>query len=94
MIRLLIFLTLVCFCSSCIVTKKKYDDLLAQKIKTDADLADRNAQLEKATNELNDVQDKLNKLKSDTTNLGANLRATSGKLAELEHEHKSLMGCY
>lgn len=90
MIRLLIFSTIVSVCSSCVVTKKKYDDLLAQKIKADADLTDRNAQLEKVTSELNDVQDKLNKLKSDTTNLGANLRATSSKLADLENEHKQL----
>lgn len=92
--RLLIFSTIVAFCSSCVVTKKKYDDLLAQKIKIEADLTDRNVQLERATSELSELQDRLNKLKSDTTNLGASLRATSSKLADLENEHKQLNTYY
>ncbi|HEX5169142.1 MAG TPA: OmpA family protein [Cyclobacteriaceae bacterium] len=92
--RILIFAAIVSISSSCIVTRKKYDELLAQKIKTDADLSDRNAQLEKANHELNELQDRLNKLKSDTTHLGAGLRTTTNKLNDLEKEHEQLNTYY
>ncbi len=90
MLRTIIFLSVTLFLSSCIVTKKKYDELLAQKIRTDADLVDRNTQLEKANSELSDLQDKLSKLKSDTTNLGQEVRAASKKLSELDKEFTQL----
>lgn len=38
--------------SSCVVTKKKYDDILAQKVRLEADLADKESQLEKANESL------------------------------------------
>jgi chemotaxis protein MotB len=80
--------------SSCIVSKKKYDDLLAQKVSMEADLADKNNQLTKATADLKDVNEKLNQLKSDTTNRGIDLRNTSQKLGVLEKEHDQLNTYY
>jgi len=44
-----IFLMLAFISSSCIVTKKKFDDALAQKVKTEAELNDKTAKLEKPT---------------------------------------------
>jgi chemotaxis protein MotB len=85
---------LMILCSSCIVTKKKYDDLLAQKVSMEADLADRNTQLEKANADLNDLDGKLKKLKEDTTNLGIDVRNTGQKLASLEQEHAQLNTYY
>jgi chemotaxis protein MotB len=81
-------------CSSCIVTKKKYDDLLAQKVSMEADLADRNTQLEKTNADLKDLDEKLRKLKEDTTNLGIDVRNTGQKLASLEQEHTQLNTYY
>ena len=49
----------------CIVTKRKYDDMLAQKVKTEGELADKSDQLTKAQNQLNDLTGKLTKLKND-----------------------------
>jgi chemotaxis protein MotB len=80
--------------SSCIVSKKKYDDLLAQKVSMEADLADKNSQLTKATADLKDLNDKLNQLKSDTTNRGIDFRNTTQKLATLEEEHDQLNTYY
>jgi chemotaxis protein MotB len=80
--------------SSCIVTKKKYDDLLAQKVRMEADLADRNTSLEKANADLKDLDEKLRLLKEDTTNLGIDLRNNSGKLASLQKEHEQLNTYY
>ncbi len=80
--------------SSCIVTKKKYDELLAQKVRTEADLADRTTDLDKANSDLKDLDVKLNKLKQDTTDLGSDVRSTSAKLATLEKEHDQLSAYY
>ena len=73
--------------SSCIVSKKKYDDMLAQKVRTEADLSDRTSELEKATTQLSELTSYLNKLKEDTTNLGIDKRSNTKRLAELEKEH-------
>jgi chemotaxis protein MotB len=87
-----IFLTafLAIIFSSCIVSKKKYGDLLAQKVRTEADLADRNSSLDAANAEVARLDALFNQLKEDTTNLGIDLRTTSRKLWRLEKEHDQL----
>jgi chemotaxis protein MotB len=80
--------------SSCVVTKKKYDDLLAQKVRMEADLADSNTALEKANGDLKTLDDHLTKLKEDTTNLGIDVRNSKQKLASLEKEHSQLNTYY
>lgn len=86
-------LPLVIF-SSCIVSKKKYDDLLAQKVRMEADLAERNAGLDKATADLATLNEKLSQLKEDTTRLGIDVRNNSRKLDDLEREHAQLSSNY
>lgn len=81
-------------CASCIVPKKKYDEMLAQKVRTEADLADRTAQLDKANAELDDVRQQLAKLKEDTTSLGIDKRSAAQRLATLEREHAQLNTYY
>lgn len=80
--------------SSCIVSKKKYDDLLAQKVRTEADLTDRTAELEKTKIKLDSLTQQLATLKQDTSNLKGNLQNTSKRLAELEKEHSQLSAYY
>jgi chemotaxis protein MotB len=80
--------------SSCIVSKKKYDDLLAQKVSMEADLADRNTSLEKANTNINELEEYLKKLREDTTNLGIDVRNNSQKLSSLEKEHSQLNTYY
>jgi len=46
--RILLPAFLLLIVSSCIVSKKKYDDLLAQKVRMETDLADRSTELDKA----------------------------------------------
>lgn len=79
--------------SSC-VSKKKFDDVLAQKVRTEADLADRTAQIDKANVDLKDLNDQLRKLKEDTTNIGIDVRNSGKRLAELEKEHGQLNSSY
>ncbi|HEY5690003.1 MAG TPA: OmpA family protein [Cyclobacteriaceae bacterium] len=78
----------------CIVSKKKYDDLLAQKVKTDGELAEQTERLNNATTELTDLNAALVKLKSDTTNMGEVLRSTSQKLDGLNTEYDQLNAYY
>ena len=90
-----IFLTafLLVVLSSC-VSKKKYDDLLAQKVRMEADLSDRNAELDQAHTDLADLNQKLRQLQEDTTNLGIDIRSTSKRLTSLEREHDQLSTNY
>jgi len=86
-VKILVPLILLLISTSCIVTKKKYDDLLAQKIRTEADLADRTALLDSATADLT-------RLKADTASLGIDLRMRRNKLADLEKEYEQLNTYY
>ncbi|HEY5823762.1 MAG TPA: OmpA family protein [Cyclobacteriaceae bacterium] len=78
----------------CIVTKKKYDDILAQKVKSEGELIEKTASLDKATKDLADLNTKLADLKKDTTELGSQFRNTTQRLADLNKEHEQLNTYY
>lgn len=93
-LRLIIIFCPLLLLSSCIVTKKKYDDLLAQKVRLEADLNDRNTQLEAANTSIDSLQKLLTSLKGDTTALGNQKRLNNARLAALEKEHLQLNNNY
>jgi chemotaxis protein MotB len=68
--------------------------MLAQKVRMEADLADRNAALDKANADMATLNESLAKLREDTTSLGIDLRNTWQKLASLEREHDQLSSNY
>ncbi len=92
--RLSIFLLLAFLSSSCIVTKKKYDDMLAQKVKAEGELAQKNSLLNKATADINNLNQSIEKLKQDTASLGENFRASSNKMNALNKEYDQLNAYY
>jgi chemotaxis protein MotB len=92
--KILLSALLLTVLSSCIVSKKKYDDMLAQKVRLEADLADRSALLDQTNSELADLNAKFRQLIEDTTNLGIDIRNTSHQLASLEQEHGQLSTNY
>lgn len=92
--RLFFVIFFTAILSSCIVTKKKYDDLLAQKVRLDADVADRDSLLAKANADLQKLDDQSKKLASDTTVLGQDVRATSAKLEGMNKEYEQLNSYY
>jgi chemotaxis protein MotB len=95
MTRSLLFFILISFFStSCIVTKKKYDDMLAQKIKTEGELSEKSQQLTKANADLDSLNKRLDKLKHDTTSLGVDYRTTSQKLDALNKDYDQLNSNY
>jgi chemotaxis protein MotB len=89
----LIFSTVLLF-SSCIVSKKKFDDVLAQKIKAEGELSDKNNQLDKANASLSELGESMKKMQADTTNLGSTYRANQKKLAGLNKEYDLLNSNY
>lgn len=78
----------------CIVSKKKYDDLLAQKVKSEGELAEANERLTKANSDITALNEQVSALKGDTSNLGENLRNTSQKLDQLNSEYEQLNSFY
>ena len=92
--RIVLTVCLLVIFSSCIVSKKKYDDVLAQKVRMEADLADRNSELELARTDINDLNEKVRQLQEDTANFGIDVRRTSEQLASLGREHEQLGANY
>jgi chemotaxis protein MotB len=68
--------------------------MLAQKVKTEGELAEKSQQLDKANADLEDLNKKLAQLKEDTTSLGIDYRATSQKLDVLNKEYEQLNSYY
>lgn len=78
----------------CLVTKKKFDDMLAQKVKAEGELADRSAQLAKAHVDLDTLGRHVARLKKDTARLTLEYRAQRQKVAELDQEYNRLNTSY
>src|SRR5690606_16186729 len=74
--------------------KKKYDSLLAQKVRLEADLSDKSNDLDKARLNITDLDQALASLKEDTTHLGIDLRSNRQRLGQLEKEHDQLNATY
>jgi chemotaxis protein MotB len=92
--KLLPAVLILAMLSSCIVTKKKYDELLAQKVRLEGDLTDRSTELEKANKDIEGLNDALKQLKDDTTKIGIDLRSNSTRLSQLEKDHTQLNATY
>ena len=92
--RLSIFLILAFLSSSCIVTKKKYDDMLAQKVKAEGELAQKSSQLDKAKADISSLNEGLEKLKRDTASLGDSFRSSTKKMDDLNKEYDQLNAYY
>jgi chemotaxis protein MotB len=86
--------SIILLSSSCIVSKKKFDDMLAQKIKAEGDLADRNQQLDKANTSLTELNESIKKMQQDTADINQTYRTNQKKLATLNKEYDQLNGNY
>jgi chemotaxis protein MotB len=68
--------------------------MLAQKVRAEGELAQKSEDLDKANVQLKDLNEKLAKLKEDTTALGDQKRASSQKLADLNRDYDQLSAYY
>src|SRR6478736_1614615 len=85
--RLFFLITLSLIFSSCIVSKKKFDDMLAQKIKAEGELSDKTKELDKAN-------ESLKKLKQDSIELSQSIQSNNKKLADRTLEYEKLNESY
>lgn len=90
----LIILTVLLTSQSCIVAKKKYDDMLAQKVKAEGELFEKQEQLSKAEKRLAELEAAQAKLAADTASLGDQKRLTQKQLADLNTEYDKLNAYY
>jgi chemotaxis protein MotB len=88
--KVIVLLALPFVLTSCIVSKKKFDDILAQKVKTESDLNDKTAELDALSKNYSNLEKDVNQLKTDTSKLGTDLRQNQKKSANLEKEHEQL----
>jgi chemotaxis protein MotB len=89
---LLLFLNLIF--SSCIVSKKKFNDILAQKVKAEGELSDKTKELDQAKASINQLKESLKKLKEDSIDLNQNIQTSSKKLTDLNNEYEKLNANY
>lgn len=94
MVRTVLFILLSGLLSSCIVSKKKFDDMLAQKLKAEGELSDKSAKLDQANAVLAQLNESLKKLKQDSIGLSQNLQINSKKLSDLNNEYEKLNANY
>ncbi len=80
--------------SSCVVSKKKFDDMLAQKVRADAELNEKTTELEKSNDKYATLEENFNRLKSDTVSLNSSLRQNTKKIVGLEAEQEQLTTLY
>lgn len=90
----LFILTILLTSQSCIVTKKKFDDMLAQKVKAEGELFEKTEQLNKAEKKLAELEAAQAKLAADTAALGDQKRLTQKQMAELTMEYDKLNAYY
>jgi chemotaxis protein MotB len=87
-------ISLLFLASSCIVSKKKFDDILAQKVKTEAELQEKTDELTSLKTSFATLDENFKKAVQDTIRLGADLAANKKKLVDLENTYQQLNSSY
>jgi len=80
--------------TGCVVTKKSYDELLAEKVKSDAELADNQENLARVEQERSTLHQQTHQLIDDTTTLGNKYRRQNQVFTSLVKEHEQLEKYY
>lgn len=91
---ILLLLAIAFSLSSCVVTKKKFDDILAQKIKGDGELADKKIELEKANANIDSLRSNVRKLAQDTLQLSEQVNTMTTRLSGLNKDYEQLNAYY
>lgn len=91
---ILLLLAIAFSLSSCVVTKKKFDDILAQKIKGDGELADKKIELEKANANIDSLSSNVRKLAQDTLQLSEQVNTMTTRLSGLNKDYEQLNAYY
>lgn len=76
------------------VSQKKYDELLAKKVKTEGDLAEATEALDAANAKISRLEKQVAELSTSNDKNAADLKKTSEELAKLKEEHEKLEKMY
>ena len=79
---------------SCIVSKKKYDELLAQKIKLEGDLGEKNTRLEDAVEKNRKLEENVKRMLQDSTTQAGKTAALGTRLDALNNDYNQLNTYY
>ena len=91
---LLLAVLITTFMSSCVVSKKQFDQLLAEKVKQDAEMQSLQDDLEDLNAKVATIESELASTTELKDNLSADLDKTSAQLDELLAEHDQLKTYY
>lgn len=80
--------------SSCVVSKKKFDDLLTEKVKLEAELNDLNTKITKLETDIADLETELKSTTENRDDIEAELKDKKTALSDLQAEHDELQGYY
>ena len=95
LIRLTIISVLgIVFLSSCVVSKKKFDDLLTEKVKLEGELSDLNTKIAKLETDIADLETELKSTTENRDEIEAELKEKKLALSDLQAEHDELQGYY
>ena len=81
-------------CGSCIVSKKKYDELLAQKIRTEGSLGETTTRLNDAEDKNRKLTDKVSQLTKDSVTLTGKAATLTTRLDALNNDYNQLNTYY
>jgi chemotaxis protein MotB len=91
---LVVAISLSSITSSCVVSKKKFDELLAEKVKQDAQVTQLENQVAELTTKVDGLEELLASTTSDRDKLDAELTETVKLLDDLQAEHDQLQTYY
>lgn len=80
--------------SSCIVSKKQFDELLTEKVKLEGTLNDLSAKINKLEADINSLETNITNTNSDKDKIEQELTEKRASLSDLQAEHDQLQGYY
>jgi chemotaxis protein MotB len=82
------------FITSCVVPKKRFDELLTEKVKMEGELADLNTKMELLEADIAELEENLKSTTSEKETIEKELSEKKSALSELQAEHDKLQGYY
>lgn len=95
MTRSLIFsLSVILLLNSCIVSKKKFDEMLAQKIRAESELSDRSIKLNDAETSNRSLNRQVEQLRQDSIKLSSEIGSMDSRMRSLNSDYDQLNDYY
>lgn len=85
---------LIMLLTSCVVSRKKFDEMLAQKIRTEAELLEKSDQLTDTRERRDSLDAKTRKLAQDTARLYSSISGLNDRYRGLQSDYNQLNGTY